>query len=231
MNGTLRDRVASAFDSNFGLSGTGRVFLEDVDLRVDTLSKGAYAHHAGDDIDTLYVVLDGWLTTTVEREDGRRQLIDFHVPVDLTGLEFTANREASSSLRAFEDSRICRIPVQQFTDALPRHPDVALAVLRTLSSGYSALQQQMAVFIFSDARAKIAQLLIGLKAKQDRNLFSDPDILRLPLTQQDIGDALGLSNVTVSRIFSRLSEDGIVTFNRKTITLHDTNALRELVKS
>ncbi|WP_298913345.1 Crp/Fnr family transcriptional regulator [uncultured Algimonas sp.] len=226
MEASNLDFAFEAFDHNFGLQGEGRTLLQGIELSSTRLKAKQAVHHAGDDVDSLYIVLEGWLTTVMNRVDGQRLLLDFHVPVDLTGLEFLAERRAESSLIAFEPSRIVRIPIEPFAAALARNETASVAVLKTLAGGYIALQRQMSVFAFASAPAKIASFLLGLRDKQRRNGFDDPNVLRLPLTQYDIADALGLSNVTVSRIFTKFGRDKLVTFNRNVITILDPEGLQ-----
>jgi len=221
--------LVDSLSDNFGIDAKSTGVLGDVILTPKRLLKGQSLFRAGDSVSHLFCVAEGWMTAAAELEDGGRQLLNFHVPIDIAGLEFLSETRATSTMTAFENSLVYLIPVSQFLSGLERSPKASLALLNVLGRRYITMQDRICVFAHGDARAKIAYLLLGLRSKQHRNSFADPDVLRLPLTQPDIADALGLSPVTVSREFTKLTTGDIVKYNRNEITIINADALRACV--
>ncbi|MDB2439690.1 Crp/Fnr family transcriptional regulator [Hellea sp.] len=221
----LIDSLASNFEIDADATGV----LEDVEMTPKRLLKGQSLFRTGDVVTNLFCVAEGWMTAAAELEDGERQLLNFHVPIDLAGLEFLSESKATSTMTAFENSLIYLIPVSQFLSGLQRSPRASLSLLNVLGRRYITMQDRICVFAHGDAKAKIAYLLLGLRSKQLRNKFKNPNVLRLPLTQPDIADALGLSPVTVSREFTKLTKAGFVEYNRNEITIKDVSALEACV--
>ncbi|MGJ8560148.1 MAG: Crp/Fnr family transcriptional regulator [Litorimonas sp.] len=223
--------LIDALGNNFSFDVEGSDFLKDIQVTRKTLEKGRSLYNAGDVVKHLYCVVEGWLTSTADLEGGDRQLFAFHVPIDIGGLEFISDERATSTLIAFEKAELYLIPVNQFVDAMERSPMAAIAIMKTLGRRYIMLQERMAVFTRGNAEAKIAHALLGLRSKQLRNGFSHPDRLRVPLTQADIADALGLTSVTVSRTFKALKTKGLVDFTRNHIDILDPQQLEICVQS
>mgnify|MGYP000462477631 CR=1 FL=1 len=215
--------------SNFGIDAPNTSILDDVVLTPKRILKGQSLFRTGDIVTNLFCVAEGWMTAAAELEDGGRQLLNFHVPIDIAGLEFLSDSRATSTMTAFENSLVYLIPVSQFVSGLERSPSASLSLLNVLGRRYITMQDRICVFSHGDAKAKIAYLLLGLRSKQHRNKLQDPNVLRLPLTQPDIADALGLSPVTVSREFTKLMNANVVEYNRNEITIINVDALRDCV--
>jgi CRP/FNR family transcriptional regulator len=74
------------------------------------------------------------------------------------------------------------------------------------------------------AEERLVSCLLNLSQRQARLGYSSTE-LRLPMSRQDIGDYLGLALETVSRLFSRFQEEGIITVHGKQLVLNDLGAL------
>jgi len=221
--------LSNSLDKNFGIADEGKASIMAMPRSLKQLKKGQRVYSAGDDASMVNCVVSGWLTSVGEFSDGSRQLLNFHVPIDFVGLEFLSQSQAMSSLIAFEDTTLIQLPVNDFISVLQGSEKAALAILGVVGKKYLALQGRISVFARGSALEKVAYLLLGLRAKQLRNDFKDPNALKLPLTQHDIADALGLTNVTVSRAFSRLTKEGLVEYKLNQIIIKDPERLRNCV--
>jgi len=221
--------IVDSLLSNFGIDAGSTGLLDRVDVSSRRLAKGESLFRAGDTVNEMFCVVEGWMTAAAELEEGGRQLLNFHVPIDIAGLEFISESRASSTMIAFKDSLLYLIPVAQFVKGLALAPKASLALTEVLGRRYITMQDRICVFSNGDAIAKIAYLLLGLRSKQMRNKFDDANTLRLPLTQPDIADALGLTPVTVSRAFTKLTGAGIVDYDRNKITILEPENLKSFV--
>ncbi len=78
------------------------------------------------------------------------------------------------------------------------------------------------------AEERLAAFLLNLSARLVRRGYSSTDFI-LRMTREDIGSYLGLKLETVSRSFSKLQEEGLITVNNKHITLHDLAKLNRMI--
>lgn len=225
------DFVVSAIETNLQVAGVGRTLLDNVDVSVLRFNAGDTVHHMGDEVTNLYCLTEGWITLIRHMANGDRQLLNFHVPIDIVGFEYLGRATATSDMVAFRDTELVSIPIQQFKRTLLASPESAAAVTSLLSRKYSSLQTRLCVFANGNAVTKVIHFLHGLRSKQVRNRYDDADTLRIPLTQQDIADALGVTNVTISRAFAKLEAAGVVDFNSNRIRILDYPKMLELSSS
>ncbi|WP_299682129.1 Crp/Fnr family transcriptional regulator [uncultured Roseobacter sp.] len=173
----------------------------------------------GDRRDDLHVVKKGWLYSYTDLPDGRRQIVRLHHPGDIVGFEGIAFHHATTSVRAAEPVVLCPFPKSGLDVVFESSPKLT-ALLFTL-----AVREQV---IFVDliramgrmsARERLAYLFLNLLAKLRITNTDMTDTCRLPLTQTEIGDVLGLSNVYVSKTISRLENDGFISRKDGNVTV------------
>ncbi len=78
------------------------------------------------------------------------------------------------------------------------------------------------------AEERVAQMLLHLETKQTALLLKRDDVIQFPLRQQDVADALGLTQVHVSRILNTLKQKNIIENYKDTLAIRDARALRQL---
>ena len=194
-------------------------------ISVRQLSKGKYLHVVGEEVLFLHVMKRGWITSQLDLADGERQLLNFHVPYDLVNMEYLGRATAGADLVAFEDSEVISVSIMDFKDAMVKSGELSRAVTSYMSRQYGALQTRLSVFANGNAVTKVAHLIHGLRSKFEANGYDQLDRLDVSLTQSDIADTLGLTNVTVSRAFAALRKSGCVDFKPGQIHILDHNAL------
>lgn len=209
-----RQFVANALDNNLGTDGLGDALVRRLQLTLTTYEKGDYVHRAGEDVTALYCIVEGWVTSVLDLPDGSRQLLDFFVPVDIIGFENISDTLSTSDFVAYEKTKLYRIPLSQFREAVSESMPTSLAILAHLSQKHGTLQRRICVFAYGSAPAKVAHFILGLMAKQVRNGYDDPTVIRLPLNQKDIAEALGMSHITVNRVFTRFGAQGLIEYER-----------------
>ncbi len=181
------------------LEGEERSFAAQKDVR-----------RVGDPIENLYVVKKGWVYTSIDMHDGRRQIVKLHHPGDIVGMADLAFKSATAVLRTAEPTVLCPFP-RKHLDIIFRESPRLTALLFTL-----ALRDQISVTDLlramgrMSARERMAYLLLDLRARLKITNLAMTDTVRMPLTQAEIGDLLGLTNVYVSRTLTGLEADGYI---------------------
>ncbi|AMR81198.1 Crp/Fnr family transcriptional regulator [Cupriavidus nantongensis] len=195
--------------------------------RMVRLRKGEFLYLMGDPVTSVYAIRAGTIKTHVTTEDGRTQVVAFHFPGDMVGLDSLVRPHYASYATALEDTKLCLFAA----DALR----VAAATLAPLGSQLLlALDGQL-------QRARAVQTMLALMTAEERLVtfllwLADGFALRgfsssafvLRMSREEIGSYIGLTLETVSRQFSRLAEGGLITVRHRTITLLDKPALRAI---
>jgi CRP/FNR family transcriptional regulator len=159
--------------------------------------------------------------------DGRRQIVGFALPGDFLGLSMS-NRNAFSA-DALTATTACQFSRQTFSDLLDEKPHVLRRLHSMASHELSLAQDQMVILGRHTAKEKVAAFLIGLLKRWSR-LTGATVHVPLPMTRQDIGDFLGLTVETVSRILTRLAREKAIVIVPDGVRLLDLARLEALAE-
>jgi CRP-like cAMP-binding protein len=168
----------------------------------------------------VYRIRTGWALRVRGFADGRQQIVAILLPGELCGV-------TSIVTSRHDDAIECATPVttNRASDADIRslaegEPDAALRLLFQLAESDRRLQTWLAALGRADAEERMAMFLIELRARLRRIGLAHRSF-SLPLTQQQIGDHLGLTVVHVNRVLRRFRECGVLTLRNRTVVLHD----------
>lgn len=209
------------------LSDAERDALEDAMLSSRTVRSGAELVREGDRTDRLTLLVRGWACRFKTTPDGGRQIVALLVPGDVVNLDALLIDRPGYGVRALTEATLASIGRQRALALAARHPGVArtftwLALVEnaTLSQWalglgrYSALQRLAHLF---------CELSVRLADRPERN-----GGFEFPLTQEHLGEALGLTPVHVNRTIQRLRADGLIATNGRSFTIPDPDALVRL---
>ena len=182
--------------------------------------------HEGDPAESLYNVTGGCVKLYKLLADGRRQITGFLFPGDFLGLALEDHYAYSAE--AVSDVTLCRFPRRRLERLLEDLPKLEKRLLGNASNELAAAQDQMILLGRKTAREKIASFLVNLAARAERRgQPSDP--LPLPMSRTDIADSLGLTTETVSRTFTQLKTQRVITLlPGGLVALTDRLAIEEL---
>ncbi|HJU18664.1 MAG TPA: Crp/Fnr family transcriptional regulator [Stellaceae bacterium] len=180
--------------------------------------------------DLAYRLSCGWAYRAVDWPDGRRAIIDLYLPGDVIGIEAAAFGHPVDKIVAVTALTVQAIDMPTFAD-LMTNPPAAAAVFWLLAEQQRRIDRLAAALARRDAHERLALMLSDL---YDRLCPRGPiacSSYALPLTQQQIGDHLGLTLVHVNRVLRSLREKKIVSVDRHVVTIRDLERLRQLAAS
>jgi len=162
----------------------------------------------GDDAACFFTVTSGSVKLYKMLADGRQQIVGFLFPGDFIGL---AVRDTYAySVEAIGPTTACRFERRKFEDLLERFPDMAFRLRERASDELAIAQEQMLSLGRKSAKERLASFLMQLSRRAE-SLGRATNPIALPMTRADMADYLGLTVETVSRTFSRLKIEGIIT--------------------
>jgi CRP/FNR family transcriptional regulator len=192
------------------------------------VARGAALYRAGDAFDALYAVRSGSFKSVGVSRGGEEKVTGLHLPGEVMGLDAINSRNHGYDAIALEDSEVCIVPYAKLTELALRIPDLQAQLLRILSGDISRDQGLMLLMGGMDAGQRIAAFLLSLSRRYQKLGYAATRF-SLRMTREEIGSYLGLTLETVSRLFSRLHKDGLITAQQKEIELIDIESLREKV--
>ena len=185
--------------------------------------------HAGETGDRLYAIKKGWLYSYADFADGRRQIVKVHTPGDIVGFADLAYDEATTALRTCGPAVVCPFPKRALTDVLRDQPRLSALLLTIALRDQVILVDTLKATGRMSARERVAYFLLDMLARL--RVLAGPELtgFALPLSQTEIGDVIGLTNVYVSKTLGRLEEAGRIRRDGSTVELVEERELRDMV--
>lgn len=178
---------------------------------------------------TIFNLLDGWVALYTLLEDGRRQIVQFALPGAVIGV--LPSRRAQSTFGALTLTKVLvsAIPASTLASLSRDEPEIAMRLARSLARDCSLAFEHLTSVGRRSARERVAHLLLELftryRAQWPGNRIEE---LVIPLTQEQIGDATGLTFVHVNRVLSTLRKERIVEFHYRRLRILDPDRLIEV---
>jgi CRP-like cAMP-binding protein len=155
-------------------------------------------------------------------------VVNFLVPGDLVGPFTPTAKQFAATLTG---SSVWRVSRRNLVDSNRVFPAFSAAVEALIAAECDLLAERTVSLGRRNAKERMAHLLLELFQRLDRVGLVADDSFGLPLTQEMMGDALGLSVVHVNRTLRVLREDGLVTVGLGRATIHDPEALSAVADS
>ncbi len=192
--------------------------LDDIVKRSRPLKKGDFLFRQGDTFASVYAVRSGSLKTFSVTDCGEEQITGFHLPSEFVGLSGMDTELYPVSAIALETTSICEIPFDRLDELSANLPQLRRQLMRIMSREIRDDQQMMMLLSKKTADERIATFLVNLSARFRARGYS-PQQFRLAMSRNEIGNYLGLAVETVSRVFTRFQQNGLLAAEGKEINL------------
>lgn len=183
----------------------------------------------GSSDDAIFNLLDGWVALYTLLEDGRRQIVQFALSGAVLGILPTRGAQATFGAQALTDTVLCVIPHSKLSSLTRDYPDIGMRLARSLARDCNLAFDHMTSIGRRSARERVAHLLLELfvryRAQWPGNRIEE---MCLPLTQEQIGDATGLTFVHVNRVLRALRKERILEFHYRRLRILDPDKLVEI---
>jgi CRP/FNR family transcriptional regulator len=197
-------------------------------------SKRRVARHATlyrkrDRLSMLYLVRFGQFKLISGDLDGQR-VADFHMAGELMGLDAIATGEHNFRLMALEDSEVYEIPFAATAQMMNVEPAIQCHFLQTMSEALNNGYSRSVLLASKSLDVRFASFLLRLGEKYARLGYSDKSY-RLSMSRGDIGNYIGTTIESVSRLITRFNAQGAVSISGRTVELRDRPYLQALIYS
>jgi len=194
-------------------------------VRIVTAPKNKDILVVGRHYGSVYVNHDGWLLRYKILHGGSRQIIDFILPGQIFGLQACLFKNALYSVATITESSLSEIPFEMIDDVFERSPRLARALFWSAGSESAIIGEHLIDAARRSAYERISHLLLELFVRLNGAGLTDGMSFELPLTQELIGDAVGLTTVHVNRTMRSLREDKLIAIEGKRVTILDFESL------
>ena len=186
---------------------------------------GQHVFRAGDQSRALFAVQSGTLKSYCTTEDGDEQALGFTLPGELTGLDGMSDDAYASNSVVLETASICELPYDDLEELCHSLHGLNHQLMRLASKEINADQRMLLLLGKHTAEERLAAFLLSLSTHY-KPCGPSATNFNLPMSRQDIGNYLGLAIETVSRLFARFQEEGLLKVNRREVTITDLPRLK-----
>lgn len=182
-------------------------------------------YRPGERFAALYAIRLGTFKTTVLAEDGREQVIGYHMAGEIIGLDGIGDEHMTCEAMALEDSEVCVLPWSAVDRLAAELPGLRHNVFRAVSRNLSREWTMMLSLGSRSAGERLALFLLDVAERYQARGYSSREFV-LRMTREEIASYLGLKLETVSRVFSSLQERGFIQVQGRAVKLLDAEGLR-----
>ncbi len=205
--------------------------LSDMDAVVEQrkpLHKNDFLYQEGDNAYAIYAVRSGCVKTVTKSANGDEQIVAFHLPGELLGLDGFADDHHTCNAIALETSSICELPLERLEILCHKLPGLQKQMRRIMGKGVSNDHKLLLLLGKMTAEERLASFLLSLSSRMEERHWKECEF-NLAMPRQDIANYLGMAVETVSRLFANFQAEKIIEVERRHVTILDLPRLKAIV--
>lgn len=211
-----------------GLSESELMELESVVDQKSPINKNRYLYRNGDSFKSFFAVKSGTLKTVFTSVDGEEQIVGFHLPGELVGLDGLNTQRHSCDCVALERTSVCELPAARIEDLSRRYASLHREMHSIIGKTISEDQSMLLMLARRTAEERLASFLFSLSQRSQLRGASG-DEFDLPMSMRDIANYLGLAPETLSRLVKKFGKSGIAEIERRRVVIRSQPKLRSMV--
>jgi CRP/FNR family transcriptional regulator len=200
--------------------------LDDIIERKKPLHKNDKLVSSGDPFNSLYAVRSGSFKSYVSDKDGMEQIIGFHFPGDIIGFDALKDDRHNSYAQALETAMVCELPYNTLDEMSVRFPKLRQQIMRFMSAEIKHDHDLMMLLSKRSAEERLLHFLTHLSQRFEERGFSAKQF-NLSMTRNEIGNYLGLTVETISRLLTRFQKEQLIQVDGKLITIIDFEGVKQ----
>ncbi|MFO7953773.1 fumarate/nitrate reduction transcriptional regulator Fnr [Thioalkalivibrio sp.] len=199
--------------------------LDEIVQQRRPIAKGAALFTMGSQFLALYAVRTGALKTVLISDDGTEQITGFALAGDLLGLDAIHSGKHPVSAIALESTSVCAVPYGHVDDLAGRLPTFRQHMMSVMSQELAQDDSLHALLAQRTAEQRLATFLITLSERHRARGLS-PERFYLPMSRAEIANHLGLTQETISRLFTQLRNQRVISLHTRDLEILEPDTLR-----
>ncbi|WP_264049990.1 Crp/Fnr family transcriptional regulator [Methylobacterium flocculans] len=175
----------------------------------------------GDHPSQCCLLLDGWAFRYKLLDEGKRQILSVHIPGDIPDLQSLHLPVMDHSLGTLTACTVAFIPHEAMYELTRQHPGITAALWRDTLVDAAIFREWMTNIGRRSTLGRITHLFCELYLKLHAMGLAENHVCEMALTQGDIADAIGVSNVHVNRVLQDLRSQGLLTLQGQRLVIQD----------
>ncbi|MBC3941254.1 Crp/Fnr family transcriptional regulator [Sphingomonas albertensis] len=218
-------RMVDKIALHTSISVEDRVGLLELPYTSRFFEAGSYLLRDGDTPNHSGLLVSGLAYRHKIGVDGLRQIVAIHIPGEVYDLQQLHVATADSNVQTLTRCEVVTISHGALRRLAEERPSVAHAFFVTTIVELSMAREWMLNIGRRDARTRISHLLCEFAFRLDKHGLPPGQAYELPMTQEQLADALGLTAVHINRTLKILVNDGLIAHSKRGVTIPDWEAL------
>jgi CRP/FNR family transcriptional regulator len=210
-----------------GLDETDILRLDEVIGRRRRIARDERLYQMGEPFRNLYAIRFGHFKTYQVNAAGEQQITGFQMAGELLGMDAISGDRHHCDAVALEDSEVCEIPFADLEALFGHVPALLRHFHRIMSQEITREQNVMLLLGNMRAEQRFAVFLVNLSARYAARGYSATSF-QLRMSREDIGNYLGLTIESISRLLSRFKKQGLLTIDKREVTLLEPALLKAM---
>ena len=210
------------------LSKEDREAIHALPYTLKTVEPHTYTTREGDRPTICAVLLSGFAYRHKLTGDGDRQIVSLHIPGEALDFQHLFLDVADHNVQTLTRADLAMIPRSALQQIATDRPGVGHAILVSILVEASIFREWVLNVGRRDSRARLAHVLCEFASRLDAQGLAGSYGYELPMTQDQLADALGLTPVHVNRTIKRLEAEGLITRERRFIRFPDWERMRDV---
>ncbi|TVM04707.1 MAG: Crp/Fnr family transcriptional regulator [Halomonas sp.] len=207
------------------LSPEEKDILVNLERYPEAVSAGSTLWQEGKAASDFCLLSSGWAYSYRHLENGTRQIMEIFLPGDIIGLREFAFNERLDGVTMIEDGTLCSVTHGRMLELFCHSLTLTTVIFAISSRQQALLCERLVTLARRTARQRLAHFLCEMYIRLEQTMGRCGSSFQLPLSQQQLGDLLGMTPVHVSRTLSAMSDDAIIFRNHHTINIPDLKVL------
>jgi len=194
-----------------------------------TIKRGDFLYRTGDQFRSIYAIRGGSVKTSLLADDGRVQVTGFHVAGNVLGLDSIVTSQYNCEATALEATGVCEVPFSRFEELSKKVPDLQYKMLKIMSQEILNNRELMMLLGKMNGEERLATYLLSMSRSLEKRGLPSVQF-NMSMSRGDIGNYLGMAEETISRIFTRFQDEGLITLQRRHVTINDLDRLGAIAR-
>ncbi len=215
-------------ETHVALTAEDREAVLALPYTVRTLEPHSYTVREGERPTACAVLLSGFAYRQKLTSDGARQILALHIPGEPLDFQNMFLDEADHNVQMLTRGELAIIPREEVQALAQSRSAISYAILVTILVEASIFREWIVNVGRRDARARLAHLLCEMGSRLEAQGLAEDYGYQLPMTQEQLADALGLTPVHVNRTIKSLEADGLVARRGRNISFPDWQRMQDV---
>ncbi len=196
-----------------------------------TLGRGRASHYLvreRDRVTSCTILLSGYACRHKTTSEGGRQIVSFHLPGDILDLQHLLFPIADHNVQTISEASWALVPIDALRQITRSSTGIIDAFWRDTLIDSAIFREWVLNVGRRDAKSRVAHMLCEFATRREAAGLGSPERFELPMSQEQIADATGLTPVHVNRMLQALAQDGIIARDKRHVDILDWKRMRRV---